>query len=76
MGLGDSVALALGQLAETRGQALLNAVEVAGPFRQSLFDAALHEGQRLAELAGEAFLSLVHLASPLIGELALLFGKA
>src|SRR5205814_2228436 len=74
--LGDRVALALGELAETRCQPLLHPVEVACPFAQALLDTALDEGHRLAELGGEAPLTRVQLAQPCVGELAVLLGQA
>ena len=51
MGFGDDVALALGQLAETGGQSLLDPVQVARPVRQPLLDARVRELTRRLENA-------------------------
>jgi len=67
---------ALRQLGETGRQPLLDPVEVAGPVRQALLDAALDEGESLAKLAREPPLSLSELAAPRFGELSFVFRQA
>ena len=76
LSLCDLVALALRQLCETGRQPLLDPVEVAGPVRQALLDAALDEGESLAKFAREPPLSLSELAAPRFGELSFVFRQA
>ena len=66
----------MSQLGETGRQSLLNPVEVGGPFGQALLDAALDEGEGLAELACNPPLSLSQFVPPGFGELSFVFGEA
>ena len=54
----------------------MDPVEVAGPVRQALLDAALDEGESLAKLAREPPLSLSELAAPRFGELSFVLRQA
>ena len=72
--LGDGLALPLREVRETRRQRLLHPVEIARPLGEPLFDAALDEAERFAELACDTPLPLGHLASTGVCELPLLVG--
>ena len=73
--LGQCLALALGELAETGGQPLLDSVEVGRPLRQSLLDSPFDQCQGVSELCGDAAFAIVQLGSARVGELPLLLGQ-
>ena len=75
LSLVDRLTLPLCELGESRRQTLLDPIEVAGPFRQSLLDAALDECEGLADLTCKPPFLLSQLGAPGFGKLSFVLGK-
>ena len=75
LGLGDQLALALGEPRELRVEVLLRALEVLRPAGEAALDSALRLGEPFRERRARLAVALGDRAAPLLGEPALLLGE-